>query len=503
MSSTAPDVHTTTGHATTGHGTTGHATTGHATTGQSDDSSRRPWTVLALALTAQILVVLDISVVNTALPTIGRSLHLASSDLQWMVTAYLLMSGGGLLLGGRIADLLPRHRVFMTGMFVFTVASLVSGFASSASEIVLARGAQGVGAALMTPAALSLIMTTYSGAQRSKALTLWGAVGGLGIAAGVVVGGALTTWAGWQSIFWVNVPIGVIALGVATKVLPRPGTTPAPLARFDLAGAATAVGGLAALMFALAGAPSHGWSSARTITALVVSAVLLCGFGVVERRVAQPLVHPHTWSIRSLVSGTVVMLGITGVLVAAVFLASIFVQTVLGYTALQAGLSFLPLALALVVGTHVAGRLSAHATARTIAVIGLLVATIGAVLLSQVSAVDSYATGVLPGLVVVGFGAGMVFAAVSASAMTGIPAQHSGMASGFLMTGHEVGAALGVAVLSAVATTAGALTTVDGASAAVGRGFVGAAAWTLLFAAFALVRMPATRGTGGAVHMHH
>ena len=475
----------------------------HAPSTPSDDGPRRPWTVLALALTAQILVVVDISVVNTALPTIGRSLNLASSDLQWMVTAYLLMSGGGLLLGGRIADLLPRHRVFMTGMFVFTAASLVSGFASSAGEIVLARGAQGAGAALMTPAALSLITTTYSGAQRAKGLALWGAIGGLGIAAGVVVGGALTTWAGWQSIFWVNVPVGVTALAVATRVLPRHATAPARLARFDLAGAATAVGGLAALMFALAGAPSHGWASARTITALAVSAVLLVGFCLVERRVAQPLVHPHTWSLRSLVSGTVVMLGVTGFLVAVVFLASIFVQTVLGYSALQAGLAFLPLALALVVGTHVAARLSAHATARAVAVTGLLVASTGAVLLSRVSAGDSYAMGVLPGLLVVGFGTGMVFAAVSASAMTGIPAQHAGMASGFLMTGHEVGAALGVAVLSAVASSAGALTTVEGASAAVGRGFVGAAAWTLLFAAFALVRMPATRGAGGAVHMHH
>ncbi|HMD12028.1 MAG TPA: MFS transporter [Marmoricola sp.] len=475
----------------------------HAPVTHSDDGPRRSWTVLALALTAQILVVLDISVVNTALPTIGRSLNLASSDLQWMVTAYLLMSGGGLLLGGRIADLLPRHRVFMTGMFVFTAASLVSGFASSAGEIVLARGAQGVGAALMTPAALSLITTTYSGAQRAKALTLWGAVGGLGIAAGVLVGGALTTWAGWQSIFWVNVPVGVTALAVATRVLPRHTTTAARLAGFDLAGAATAVGGLAALMFALAGAPSHGWTSARTITGLVVSAVLLGGFTLVERRVAQPLVHPHTWSLQSLVSGTVVMLGVTGLLVAAVFLASIFVQTVLGYSALQAGLAFLPLALALILGTHVAAHLGAHATARTVAVTGLVVASAGAVLLSRVSVGDSYAAGVLPGLLVVGFGAGMVFVAVSASAMTGIPAQHSGMASGFLMTGHEVGAALGVAVLSAVATTAGALTTVDGASAAVGRGFVGAAVWTLLFAAFALVRMPATRSTGGAVHMHH
>ena len=164
---------------------------------------------------------LDISVVNTALPTIGRSLDLESSDMQWMVTAYLLMSGGGLLLGGRIADLLPRRRVFMTGMLVFTAASLVSGFASSAGELIAARGAQGIGAALMTPAALSLIMTTYQGTQRARGLALWGAIGGLGIAAGVVVGGALTTWAGWQAIFWVNVPIGVVALVVAAHVLPQ------------------------------------------------------------------------------------------------------------------------------------------------------------------------------------------------------------------------------------------------------------------------------------------
>src|SRR5687767_12104467 len=182
---------------------------------------RRSWAAMVLALTAQVLVVLDISVVNTAMPTIGHDLRLGSSDLQWMVTAYLLLSGGGLLLGGRIADLLPRRRVFMTGMLVFTAASLLSGFASDAGELIAARGAQGVGAALMTPAALSLIMTTYQGAQRAKGLALWGAIGGLGIAAGVVVGGALTTWAGWQAIFWVNVPIGAAALVVAARILPR------------------------------------------------------------------------------------------------------------------------------------------------------------------------------------------------------------------------------------------------------------------------------------------
>ena len=218
-----------------------------------EQAARQPWTVLALALVAQVLVVLDISVVNTALPTIGRSLDLRSGDLQWMVTAYLLMSGGGLLLGGRIADLLSRRRVFMTGMLVFTAASLASGFASGAGELVVARGAQGIGAALMTPAALSLIMTTYDGAQRARGLALWGAIGGLGIAAGVVVGGALTTWAGWQAIFWVNVPVGVVAVVVAAHVLPHQPGARRSWRQFDAIGAATAVGGLAMLMLAISG----------------------------------------------------------------------------------------------------------------------------------------------------------------------------------------------------------------------------------------------------------
>ena len=193
------------------------------------DGPRRSWAVLAVALTAQILVVLDISVVNTALPSIGASLNLRSGDLQWLVTAYLIMSGGGLLLGGRIADLLSRRRVFLTGLTVFTIASLLSGFAGNATELIAARATQGLSAALMTPAALSLIMTTYSGAQRRNGLALWGAVGSMGVAAGVLVGGALTTWAGWQAIFWINGPIGAVALLAAVKVLPnaRASLTPA------------------------------------------------------------------------------------------------------------------------------------------------------------------------------------------------------------------------------------------------------------------------------------
>src|SRR5436309_12664273 len=226
-----------------------------------DDGPRRSWAVLAVALTAQILVVLDISVVNTALPSIGRSLSLRGGDLQWLVTAYLMMSGGGLLLGGRIADRISRRTVFLTGMTLFTGASLLTGFASTAGELIAARATQGLAAALLTPAALSLVMTTYSGAQRRKGLALWGAVGSLGIAAGVLVGGALTTWAGWQTIFWINVPIGTLALAVAYKTLPANRADHGSVAQFDLPGAAAALGGLMALMFALGSATSNGWTS--------------------------------------------------------------------------------------------------------------------------------------------------------------------------------------------------------------------------------------------------
>ncbi|GEP39169.1 hypothetical protein NPS01_28320 [Nocardioides psychrotolerans] len=455
-----------------------------------------------MALAAQVLVVLDISVVNTALPTIGTELHLASTDLAWMVTAYLLFSGGGLLLGGRIADLLPKRRIFMLGMTVFTGASLLSGFASSGGELIAGRATQGAGAALMTPAALAIIMTTYAGAQRARGLALWGAIGGLGIAAGVTIGGALTTWAGWQAIFWVNVPIGIITLVTAMRILPKMKAERVSLGRFDVAGAATVVTGLATLMYALSGTETHGWTSTRTLLTLGVSAVLLAAFMAIECRVAQPLVHPHTWKISSLVSSTAVMLGVTGLVVGTVFLTSIFFQTTLGYAALTAGLAVLPLALALVVGTHVAGIISNHLAARGVASSGLVVAAVGALLLSRADEAASYAVDLLPGLLIIGIGTGMVFVAVSGAAMGGIPDEHAGMAAGFLMTGHEVGAALGVAVLSAVAAAAGPLSTAAGAAAAFERGFVAAVVVAVGFAALAALCMPATRSAGGHLHMH-
>ena len=256
-------------------------------------------------------------------------------------------------------------------------------------------------------------------------------------------------------------------------------------------------------MFAISGTETHGWASARTLVALAAAAVLLTAFVLVERRSAQPLVHPHTWSIKPLVSGTVVMLGVTGVLVGAVFLGSIFMQTVLGFSALEAGLGFLPLAAALVVGTHVAAHVGAHAAGpgRRRSRTRRHRRRRGAALPGHRATRPTSRT-CCPGLVVLGFGAGMVFVAVSGSAMGGIPDEHAGMASGFMMTGHEVGAALGVAVLSAIATSAGALTTAGGAADAFSRGALGAALISVAFAAFAVVRMPATRGGGGHMHMH-
>jgi EmrB/QacA subfamily drug resistance transporter len=486
------------------HSAHGHHGHGSAVQHADDDGARRPWTVLAIALAAQILVVLDISVVNTALPTIGRSLHLRGGDLSWLVTAYLLMSGGGLLLGGRIADVFPRRRVFLTGLAAFTLASVGSALATSAGVLIAARAGQGLGAALMTPAALSLITTTYTGAQRTRALTLWGMVGSLGIAAGVLFGGALTTWAGWQMIFWINVPIGAVAFCIAVVKLPKQPASHPGLAQLDLAGGAAVVAGLGTLIFGIESITSHGWNSPRTLAAFTVAIALLAAFRIIERRVANPLVHPHTWRLRSLVAGTGTMAGITAILVGVIFLMSIFCQTVLGYSAMRTGLALLPLAAAIAASAHVAGHLLQHLSARTVAASGLIAAAGGAFLLERATThAGSYVTTLLPAVIVLGLGAGLVFIAVSISAMAEVPSTHAGMASGLLMTGHEIGAALGVAVLGAAAASAGTLATAAGAAVGTGRGFAVAGILALIVAGVAAVTLPTTKaGAGAQVHLH-
>jgi len=283
------------------------------------DAPRRPWTVLALMLAAQVMVVLDVSVVNVALPSIASDLHLSSGDYQWTVSAYVLLSGGFLLLGGRMADLFDRRRMFLVGLAVFTLGSLVSGFADSALTLILARGAQGAGAAMLTPAAMSIVMTSYAGRQRATALALWGTVASMGIAAGVLFGGILTTAFDWRAVFFINVPVGAVVLaGVLAKVPSMPssaGGATSGFGRLDISGALTLVTGLLALVYAVESTTSHGWTAAETLVALAAAAVLLGAFAVNERRVAAPIVPPATWRLRSLVSASAVMAGVTGAVV--------------------------------------------------------------------------------------------------------------------------------------------------------------------------------------------
>src|SRR5215469_11221854 len=283
-------------------------------------AARWPWSLLVLLCVAQFMVILDATVVNVALPSIGRALHFAPGDLQWVVTAYVLFSGGLVLLGGRASDVVGRRATFLAGLAVFTAASLASGLAPAAGALIAARAGQGLGAALLTPAALSIITTVYSGAQRATALSVWGAIGGGGAAAGVLAGGMLTTWLGWRSVFLVNVPVGLGAAAASLRLLPRSGAAAGIRRELDLPGALLVVAGLVTGVYALAGAPVHGWGSVRTLSLLALSLGLLAAFTVVERRVRQPLLPPRTWRSRSLAAGAVVMLGATGVLVGTFFL---------------------------------------------------------------------------------------------------------------------------------------------------------------------------------------
>jgi EmrB/QacA subfamily drug resistance transporter len=463
------------------------------------DESRRPWTVLGLMLLAQIMVILDVSVVNVALPSIGRDLQFSSGDYQWMISAYVLLSGGLLLLGGRLADLFRRRSVFLTGLVVFTAASMTSGLSDGALQLILARAAQGTGAALLTPAALSIIMTTYAGKQRAAALSVWGAIGSSGIAVGVLFGGALTSWLGWQSVFFINVPIGIAVMVGTLRSVPPASRAGRARGRLDIPGAVILVAGLLVLVYGIEGTREHGWASTRTALLLGLAAALLAGFAVVERRSPAALIPADTWRMRSLVSASTVMAGITGVVVGAIFLTSLYLQRITGASALVAGLEFLPLAAAITLTAAVASKLLAHLGPRLMITVGLIVMAAGAFVLAASAGGTSYFADVLPGLLLLGAGTGPMFVAISVAAMSEVPAERSGLAGGVMMTGHEIGAALGVATLSAVGggllTDAALIDTVHAAFLVV----VGVAA---ALVAITLVAVPSRVATG-ASHAHH
>jgi EmrB/QacA subfamily drug resistance transporter len=457
---------------------------------------RRSWATLAVVALAQFMVILDATVVNVALPSIGAALGFAAADLQWVVTAYVLFTGGLMLLGGRATDLLGRRTVFLAGLLVFTSASLASGLAWSPTALVVARAIQGIGAALLVPAALAIVTTTYEGAQRRTALAVWGALGSAGAAAGVLLGGVITTVLGWEWVFFVNVPVG-LGVGLAALRLVSAGGARRET-RLDLRGALAVMAGLVTLVYALDGAPQHGWGSARTLALLGVAAALLAAFAVVERRGADPLVPASTWRARPLIASAAIMLGATGILVGAFFLNTLYMQRVLGDSALETGLAFLPLAVVILLAAHIAAHLLEQVGSRVVVLVGAALMAGGALLLAAAPDRASYLQDLLPGLLVLGLGVGLTFVAASVTAMAEVSHEQAGLASGLMTTAHELGAALGVAVLSAVALSAS-----GGFAVGYGVGFLAAAAIAAVLALVALVAVPSVRPAPGTrVAMH-
>ncbi len=411
----------------------------------------RRWLALALLAAAQFVVVLDASIVNVALPSIGRDLDFAQEDLSWVINAYTLFFGGFLLLGGRLADLLGRRRIFVTGLIVFALASLAGGLAQSDLWLVIARAVQGLGAALLSPAALSLLIATFAeGAERNKALGVWGAVAGSGGAAGVLLGGVLTDALSWEWVLFVNVPIGLGVAAVAPMLVAE-SRSDAAHRTFDIPGAVTVTAGLSILVYALVDAESAGWGSAQTIGLLALSVVLLGAFLLIESRTRGPLLPLSIFRLRTLSASNGVGLLIGMSLFSMFFFLSLYMQQVLGYDAMKAGLSYLPLALTIIVSAGVASQLTTRLGFKPVLMGGMLLVAAGLVWLSFVPADGTYATDLLGPMIVAGAGLGFSFVPVTIGAVAGTKPHEAGLASGLINTSQQVGGALGVAVLSTVA----------------------------------------------------
>ncbi|HEU4979491.1 MAG TPA: MFS transporter [Solirubrobacteraceae bacterium] len=462
-----------------------------------------PWTTLILLAIAEFMVILDVTVVNVALPSIGRSLHFGGGALQWVVTAYVLFTGGLMLFGGRLADLAGRRRVFLAGLAVFTAASLGSGLAWSPAALIVTRALQGAGAAMLLPSALSILTTTYAGPQRAKALAIWGALGSAGAAAGVLFGGILTQTLGWESVFFINVPVGVVLAAAALHLIPAAAPAHGQRERLDVQGALTLMGGLVSLILAIEGTSSHGWGSAYTLGFAALAAALIARFARVERAVRRPLIAPATWRNRPLVSSAAVMLTATGILVGAFFLNSIYLQRVMGASPIETGLAFLPLTLVILAGAHAAQSLLPRLGSRWTVVAGMLVAASGASLLAAAPAEPSYFANLLPGFLLLGLGIGATFVAVSVAAMADVDHESAGLASGLMTTAHELGAAVGVAVLAAIASAATQGGAVADVVSGYDTGFLVAGNVAAAVALVAALALPSVRPEPGMAHGMH
>jgi EmrB/QacA subfamily drug resistance transporter len=451
---------------------------------------------LALLCAAQFMVILDITVVNVALPSIQPDLGFAIKDLQWILTSYTLAFGGLLLLGGRAADLFGRRRVFLAGLAVFTTASLAAALADSQAALLAARVAQGAGAALLSPAALSLITSIFpDGRERQRALAAWAAVAASGGAFGVIAGGALTEAFGWEAIFLVNVPVGIAVGLAAPRVLPR--GAPSTEGRVDIVGAVLASGSLVALIYGLVEAPSAGWDSVQTIVLLAAAAAGLFAFVLVEGRVRDPLVELSVFRRRPTAAALVLMIAGMGTVLSAFYFSSLYLQQVLGHSALRTGFEFLPGAILVVVAAHAGGQLVSRFGAKPVLATGMLLGATGSLLLSGVSADGSYAADVLPGLLVLDAGIGLAAAGIFITALSGVEPEQAGVVSGLTTTAHEIGIALVLPVLSTIAVSGfGAATLASAArldpevvTAGFGDAFRGAAAIALAAALLALAAL--------------
>jgi EmrB/QacA subfamily drug resistance transporter len=412
----------------------------------------KKWLALALLALAQFVVVLDASIVNVALPSIGTDLKFAQDDLSWVVNGYTLFFGGFLLLGGRLADLLGRRRMFVAGLILFALASLAGGLATSPGLLIAARAVQGLGAALLSPAALSLVTVIFAeGAERNKAMGVWGAVAGSGGAAGVLLGGILTEYAGWEWVLFVNVPIGLAAAFFALRLLPE--SRNEGERRFDVAGAVTVTAGLSLLVYTLVDANDAGWTSGQTLGLGAIAVALLGGFYIVERASKAPLVPFSIFRKRTITGTNAVALLVAMALFSMFFFISLYMQQVLGYSAIKSGLSYLPLAVGIIVSAGAASGLVTKVGFKPVLVAGLVLTAIGLVWFAQVDTDGTYLGDILFPSLLAAVGLGFAFVSMTIAAVSGIEHEQTGLASGLINTSQQVGGALGLAILASIANS--------------------------------------------------
>jgi len=450
-------------------------------------SDRRKWLALALLSLVQFMVVLDVAIVNVALPSIQVDLHFSEANLQWVISAYALVFGGFLLLGGRAADLLGRRRIFLLGIAVFTIASLIDGLAWSETSLIAARTLQGLGAAAITPAALSILSTTFvEGRERNIALGVWGAVGGFGAAAGVLLGGVLTSALSWSWIFFVNVPVGVIGFFLAPLLLRE--SRDARVRSFDAVGAVSVTAGLSSLVYAITQGGQHGWLAGTTVAFLVAAAVLLVGFVAWESRHPEPLMRLGILRSKT-VSGANAAGLIMGTATFSMFLMlTLYMQQVLGYSPLKTGLAYLPVAGGAILMSTIAAQLVTRIGVKPVLAIGMVALTAGLAYFTQVAVGGSYVADLLPGFLLIAVGLGFSFVPISIAALAGVRPAEAGLASGLINTSQQIGGALGIAALSTIATSRTSHALAGGAShpSALVTGFHGAFAAGVIVAALGI-----------------